>query len=222
MKQFPQVIVHRAKAQTKLLARVQPDHACWPRRSLAPSATSLCVNDLKKRSHAMNAVPARILLATILSISAVTHVRAAVRYVDLNSANPVAPYTDWATAATSIQDAIDAADASDEIVVTNGVYQTGSRVVYGTLPNRVAVTKPLTVRSVNGPGVTSIVGYRGPDVLNGTDAVRCAYLTKGAVLAGFTLTNGTTLATGDLVLDHSGGGAWCESSSVVVSNCALV
>src|SRR5258707_653804 len=92
---------------------------------------------------------------------------AAVRYVNINSPSPSPPYTSWSTAATNIQQAVDAALSGDEIVVTNGVNQTGGRAVYGAISNRVAVTKPLTLRSVNGPEVTVILGYEVPGTIFG-------------------------------------------------------
>jgi hypothetical protein len=148
---------------------------------------------------------------------------AAVHYVDVNGSNPSAPYTNWTTAATVVQDAVDAAEAGDEIIVNDGVYAAGGRPV-GTnlLPNRVAVTKPITLRSVNGPQSTIIQGQQVATTTNGDGAVRCVYLTNGVRMTGFTLRGGATRASGDLYHEQSGGGLWCESSDSVVSNCVLV
>src|SRR2546426_11227519 len=98
-----------------------------------------------------NSTLARFFLAGIISTTAAVRLHAAVHYVDVNNASPALPYTSWASAASTIQDAIDVALDGDEIVVTNGIYQTGGRAVYGTMTNRVAVTKAVTLRSVNGP-----------------------------------------------------------------------
>jgi uncharacterized repeat protein (TIGR03803 family) len=134
-----------------------------------------------------------------------------------------------ATAATNIQDAIDAAQAGDEILVTNGVYATGGRAVHGTVTNRVAVTKAVTVRSVNGPAVTRIEGAPEPGGFYGERAIRCVYLASNATLSGFTLTNGHTqwFTTEDddenplKQLQGTGGGVWCEPGATV-TNCVLV
>jgi hypothetical protein len=140
-------------------------------------------------------------------------------YVNLNNANATPPYTNWLTAATNIQAAIDQALDGDSILVTNGVYATGGRVVYGTLTNRVVINKAVLVQSVNGPAVTAIEGFQ----TNSEDAViRCVYLTNGASLCGFTLTNGATHTSGLWEQEGYGAGAWCESQSATLSNCVIV
>ena len=169
------------------------------------------------RSSAPRILPLAVFLALCLQVE----VRAATRYVDLSSLTPAPPYTSWDSAASSIQDAIDFSRSGDLVLVTNGVYESGGRSVCGKLHNRVALTMPLTVRSVNGPDKTVIRGYQVPGFIHTDRAVRCAYLTNGALLSGFTLSGGATRAVGVSTMDQSGGGVWCESPSAVVSNCII-
>jgi hypothetical protein len=129
---------------------------------------------------------------------------AALHYVNVANPAPVSPYGAWSTAATNIQDAVDAAAPSDQIIVADGVYNTRASVTSDGTTNRLTVSKPLTLQSVNGPTVT---------LIDGGNALRCAYLTNGVVLIGFTLRNGTAAY---------GGGVYCTSSNVDVSNCLLI
>ena len=154
-----------------------------------------------KNLNSSRTLAARLFAAALLLASAASAL-AEVHYVDVNSTNATPPYTNWATAATNIQDAVDAAVAGDEIVVTNGLYATGGRAtVSDSTLNRVVVDKPLSIRSVNGSDSTIIKGG-----LN----IRCVYLTNGASLSGFTLTRA--------FLDiSSGGGAWGGT----LNNCTL-
>ncbi len=140
------------------------------------------------------------------------------RFVSLAGAH-VSPFTSWADAATNIQAAIEASSTGDTVWVTNGVYATGGKVMAGDLTNRVEIDRVLTVRSVNGPWFTTI---RGVGATNGTTAVRCAWLTNGAVLQGFTLIGGATRTTGDFFTLQSGGGVWCSSSNALVGNCLVI
>jgi parallel beta-helix repeat protein len=145
-------------------------------------------------------------------------VEATIHYVRPDNPAPSPPYTNWAGAAANIQDAIDAAwQIGAQVVATNGTYATGGRIVHGSLSNRVVIDKPILVRSVNGPDVTAILG-EGPI---GDTAMRCVYLGSEATLAGFHLANGATRDSGDLILDQSGGGAWCAGPSGLLTNCTL-
>lgn len=137
-----------------------------------------------RRSGLLSLTAASLLLAAS-TLSGATH------YVSLGSTNPVPPYTNWATAATNIQDAVDAATSGDTVLVNDGVYAQGQKaatiIIYSpmfsdmyTSTYRVAVTSPIALRSVNGPQFT---------LIGGGGAMRCVLLVNGASLTGFTLTN---------------------------------
>lgn len=126
------------------------------------------------------------------------------------------PFVAWSDAAHDIQSAVDAAQDGDGVLVSNGVYGAGGRVMHGSMTNRVVVTNAITVRAVGGFGKTIIEGSRPA----GDEAVRGVYLGASASLSGFTLTNGCTRAGGDATNEQSGGGAWCEAGAVI-SNCLL-
>jgi len=68
----------------------------------------------------------------------------------------------------------------------------------------VAVTNAITLQSVNGASVTIILGG---------NSNRCVYLASGALLSGFTLTNGAAA---------TGGGLFCASTNVFIFNCLVI
>jgi predicted outer membrane repeat protein len=139
--------------------------------------------------------------------------------VDAANSSPVAPYSNWSTAATNIQDAIDAAEVGAIVLVTNGLYSSGGQAMAGDLVNRIAITKAMTVVSVNGPAVTVIQGAWDA-ATNGAAAVRCAWLTNGALLNGFTLQNGATRSSGGPELQN-GGGIFGVSTQALALNCFI-
>ncbi len=138
-------------------------------------------------------------------------VQSPVYYANVNSPGPTFPYTNWLTAAQTIQQAIAAGTTPGRLIlVTNGVYQTSGVIVYGSMYDNLALTNPVVVQSVNGPGATTIQPFQG----------RCAYVGSNAILSGFTLTGGHTLSSGDSLKEMSGGAVWCEPGGVV-TNCVI-
>ncbi len=149
-----------------------------------------------------------------------------IRYVDLNSASPTPPYTNWAMAAVTIQDAINISTNGDVVLVTNGAYATGGATItnFPAMTNRVVITNFIRVTSVNGPLVTSIVGQYDPNTGGaGSNAVRCALVTGGGMLDGFTLTNGATATSPGNVSAIYGGGLRLfgpsTASNLIIRNC---
>jgi hypothetical protein len=139
-------------------------------------------------------------------------------YVDLSSVSPTAPYTNWVTAAHTIQEAVDSAEDGDEVLVEDGLYNSGSRVAPEQVlcGNRVVIDKAVTVRSVNGAESTIIEG-QGP---RGDSGIRGVWMADGAVLDGFTVTNGYTIALS--TAEDYGGGVFCVSSDALIANSVIV
>ncbi|MGD9782073.1 MAG: PKD domain-containing protein, partial [Kiritimatiellia bacterium] len=94
------------------------------------------------------------------------------RYVSPSGLH-VAPFANWAEAATNIQSAIDACSAGDVVIVTNGTYAPAATV---------RVTNEVTLASLNG---RDAVVLDGGAMAAGQDAV---FLQFGA-LEGFTVSN---------------------------------
>jgi hypothetical protein len=166
----------------------------------------------------------QVVVSNAFGIATSTVAPVVIHAVNAAGANPVAPYSSWATAATNIQDAINSAAAGDIVLVTNGIYANGGLIMAGDLINRVALNKPITVTSVNGYLATVIQGAWDPSSKTGPGAVRCVYVSDGALLNGFTLLNGATRATGDSGMGgplESGGGVWSTSTNAIVSNCVF-
>ncbi|MEI7947013.1 MAG: choice-of-anchor Q domain-containing protein [bacterium] len=161
-----------------------------------------------------------VIFSTILlSLSA----HATTYYVDASRPDDAGNGQSWGTAKKTIQAAVDITVSNDLVLVTNGVYNTGTRVNSGySLQNRVVITNEIMVKSVNGPLVTIIEGS-GTNFYNTASAIRCAYMSAG-ILDGFTLEKGATFEALGSSWDQVGGGVSCVPGvgrHAALNNCIL-
>ena len=140
-----------------------------------------------------------------VSASLTIEVIEAVHFVNPGNVDPAFPYTTWATAATSIQDAVNAsAVPGSTVLVTNGVY-----------PGPVLMTDAV-LRSVNGPEHTVVHGCVDGCFDGWGSYSQCVRLQGSAMLSGFTLQNG--------YVQHGIGGVEAIGSGMfapVITNCVL-
>lgn len=129
----------------------------------------------------MKMLPKAIMVGVIGLTSTIGSAWANTNYVDINNPTPAYPYATWATAATNIQDAVDAATTGDVVLVTNGVYNSGTTPTPGSGDlNRVVITNDIIVQSVHGPEQT---------IIDGLLVVRGVYMSAGT-LVGFKIEQG--------------------------------
>jgi Divergent InlB B-repeat domain len=166
-----------------------------------------------------------IILAGMLS--AATVLQAATRYVATTGSDTTGNGS-ITNQYKTIQKAVDVSAAGDVILVAPGTYATGEDAAnvsnYGR--SRVAITKNITVRSLQGAEQTIIRGQANSSTnVYGPGSIRCVLMTSGT-LDGFTLINGYANARApvcgvDVPLVNGGGLCVATGTNSVVNNCII-
>lgn len=121
-------------------------------------------------------------------------VEAPPHYVSIDGAD-LSPYTNWASAAHSIQDAVDVAADHETVVVAAGTY---------LLDRPVSISKPIRVKSESGANLT---------LLDGQGQCQVFSLSGDVLVDGFTITNGYSAT--------DGGGVQCADTTSRLMNCTI-
>lgn len=178
--------------------------------------------DLTRSSAGIRSVRRAGAPLTLVIVACFAFVRpseADTHYVWLSGGNNP-PYTNWANAARSIQDAVDQASGGDTVLVTNGSYFITSTITFD---------QGISLRSVNGASNTTI------DAGNNCGCIDAG--NSGTVIDGFTITRGSADNGGGakvwnyatvrncFVISNSaagdGGGIEASGDGCIISNCVI-
>ncbi len=146
-------------------------------------------------------------------------VGAATYYVDAQRTDDTGSGTAWSSAKKTLQAAMPLVRNGDTVMVNDGVYDRGGAAVIGAdRTNRVVISSVITLRSLNGPERTTIRGS-GTNVTEAA-GIRCVYLTDGAILDGFTISDGYAL--GGSSDDGNGAGVYASGENALITNCIVL
>lgn len=140
-----------------------------------------------------------LVAATGLALAPATW--AASEYFVRTDGSDAAAGTSWGEALQTISNALNKASASDTITVSNGTY---------VLTTALTVNKALTLRSLNGPAVTTVDANGNQAVAAGRYSVMV--ISAAALVHGFTLKGGE---------QYNGGVPGVDMSAGTVSNCVI-
>jgi hypothetical protein len=144
------------------------------------------------------------------------------RYVD-PAGSDANDGTSSATAWRTLQHAATTAPSGSMVLAAPGTYNEG-HAFGASHSNRVVVTRNIVLKATAGPEQTVIEGATDPDSTLygcGTNAMRCLYISAGAV-EGFTLTGGAgSVSPGDKDADNVRGGAVFATESGTLWDCVI-
>ncbi len=157
-----------------------------------------------------------IICAGWISVSAFSPALAD-HYVAQNGQAPVAPYTNWAEAASNIQDAVNAAAPGALVLVSNGTYYVTDNPTNYSGTNVVFINRSLTLRGYSGNPADVII--------NGGGSNRCVQVLwdelGGLVrIENMTLTNGYGLSYGGGIYFRALGDA-ASGSTGMLAGCVI-
>ena len=137
--------------------------------------------------------------------------------------NNISPYTNWLDAATDIQSAIDISSDGDTVIISNGIYSTGSSI---TITNSSIILKSLAGKNsvlIYGNGAHNILYTRTECIIDGLTLSNGYYYPSETEPGGGAILNGATMKNSTIINCKAefGGGVFAVGNSII-DNCEII